>query len=203
VRLASRWLLAGRSIVAAWIAITAVAVLITWLGSLYEPGAELRVRQFWVIGGIGFCAAVFVFGICYTEMTRWTAAEAVRTAPARLPRAIYSVVEPWVGDGPRSELRRVILILTPTDLLGGDDLVSVFHREELGAAEAYEKFVGLGVVQTINRSGQPQVVVFYEARGAGDILGKVRERDAVALKSLVIRPGAQFPRINDWRTLDE
>jgi hypothetical protein len=163
----------------------------------------LQVRQIWVAAAGASVAVGVLFGIIYAELTRRAAAEAVRTAPARLPRVVYSVVEPWVQDGPRSELRRVVLILTPTDLMGADDLVSVLHREELGATEGYEKFVGLGVVQTINRGGQPQVVIFHEARGADEIWDKVRERDRVALDALLVRPGTQFLRLADWRALDE
>lgn len=180
-----------------------VFLLSALLNSLYEPARTLRVPEIWLVSAGMSVGVAVAFGIAYAELTRRAAAELVRTAPSRLPSVIYSVVEPWVQDGPRSELRRVVLVLTPTDLVSANDLMSVFRREELGAVGGYEKFVGLGVVQTINRSNQPQVVIFHEASGSDEIWDKIRERDAVALRSLVVRPGAEFPRLTDWRALDE
>ncbi len=169
-----------------------LSVLLAWLGSIYEPRRMVTLSLFWLVGLAAAALFVAATALFLTNL-------AYRAAPRRLRGVSGVVFGRWPEDAPDSSVERVILVLAPTGGLSVNSLVSILHREAASVSDDYDRFAGFGVVVSINQGHRPEVVVFYEVAGTGEIWQKVRARDAATLQSLVIRAGSSYADLAHWR----
>lgn len=176
--------------------LAALGLLLAIGSFFYTPAAEVRFNWKWVA-----VAAPLVIAACATFLDMLILAR--RMSYPRLPRVITAYFgQPVEG---RDEDEETVLLLEPSDLFGFDGLVSIYHHQRLGGADArpFERRIGVGRVSNVQEDRFIQVTVLRFDPGQDAIWQRVRERDAAALSDIRVKPTVAYRDAGLGAIIDE
>ncbi len=97
-------------------------------------------------------------------------------------RVLPRVVATRKIDKQGNELK-VLCILEPSELFSYDSLVSFYYIEE-----GFEQLIGIGHVFNIQEDGKIQVMITKLVEEHIEIIKKLAQNDAIALRKIVVKP---------------
>jgi hypothetical protein len=181
-----------RSVAVATASVVAFGLAV--LGSLWNPGIEVKIGLIWLV------VIILVIVVALATAIKM-AMDARRSARGDLPRAVAAIVPAAATDRKQA----VTLVMGRSRQFGVNILVTIYHEERLSAerTDIIEQAIGIGQVINIQENGLIQVLVVREEPIHAALWQRIRNRETPVLVDVVVKPSIDFNALGIEVRIDE